>query len=371
MRAVFAPGLDRSPPDGDRGNVSFRPGNGAGGVFAGFMQGATPKYAKNDGRGRPDLFRDTLARIFVRIDPDELETFRDSIADEHTKNRLFPRLVGGSTSPDGNLGPQSNVPDRSLQRARSVGGNGYLDFMIQAVQAPLQEKIQVTETLSDNYVLFAFGQSAPVWNFSGALINSVQDDQATNFLRLYLNVLRATQMARRQKSMSISFDSYVVNGVMGNLVLNFSSQNELVIPFSFQLTVKRVFITNYTAGWTPTTANSPFAADLNAVPFDGRTRSPQHLSRIAARTPAGTEEVTPVPQTREHPMVARANADETGVVPAASDSSTVQNIVAGTPISQTLAGPVTIPLRAPGQSVVNARPETVTPSTAANGGVPR
>jgi hypothetical protein len=83
--------------------------------------------------------------------------------------------------------------------------NGYLDFLIQQVQMPLQEKVQVTETLSDNYVAYAFGQSPPMWQFQGALINTVQDDQASNMFRLYTQILRATQMARRQRVFKLVF----------------------------------------------------------------------------------------------------------------------------------------------------------------------
>jgi len=169
-----------------------------------------------------------------------------------------------------------------------------LDFLIQQIQMPLQEKVQISETLNDGYVLFAFGQSPPIWTFSGVLLNTVQDDQASNMFRLYTQILRATQLARRQKSMSLSFDSYVVNGSMMNLNLAMAAQNELYMQFSFQLVVKRVFITNFTAGWTPTRAGTPFAADLNAIAYDGRPRELQSLSRIAARTPNGTEPLAPV-----------------------------------------------------------------------------
>lgn len=292
MRAVRAPGLDR-PPESPRTSGLYRPGNGAGGLFANFLQGQTPKYAINNGY-RSDFYRNTMARMFVRVDAAEMDLFRASIADSHTQRNLASRIAGDPRVSGTRGRRTAGSDDPTVRRNANVHSNGYLDFLIQQIQMPLQEKVQISETLNDGYVLFAFGQSPPIWTFSGVLLNTVQDDQASNMFRLYTQILRATQLARRQKSMSLSFDSYVVNGSMMNLNLAMAAQNELYMQFSFQLVVKRVFITNFTAGWTPTRAGTPFAADLNAIAYDGRPRELQSLSRIAARTPNGTEPLAPV-----------------------------------------------------------------------------
>jgi hypothetical protein len=115
--------------------------------------------------------------------------------------------------------------------------------------------------------------------------------------------------------MSLSMDSFVLNGVMLNLQLSLSAQNELYMPFSFQMVMKRVFITNFTSGWTPTRAGTPFAADLNAIAYDGRPRELQSLSRIAARIPPGTEEVTPTPQASADPRTSVAASETSGATP--------------------------------------------------------
>lgn len=288
-RAAMAPGQDSG-------------GSSAKGVFAEILQGSTPKYAVNAG-ARRDLFRNTLARMFVRVDATEMNVFLASIGDPHTRTKLASAIAGDPAPQQPNQAAGGgSTGDATVARRRSPSSNGYLDFLIQSVQMGLQEKVQVDEALSDNYVAFTFGQSPPMWNFTGVLINSVQDDQASNMFRLYTQILRATQMARRQKSMSLSFDSYVVNGVMTNLNMSLASNNELMVPFSFQLLVKRVFVTNFSAGWVPTRAGTPFAADLHAIAYDGRPREESALSRIVARTPPGTQ-LAPTPQNQEHPAV--------------------------------------------------------------------
>jgi hypothetical protein len=292
--ADFVPGVDQEADDFGSPSSAAK----ARGVFANILQGSTPKYAINSGRrdGRPDLFRNTMARMFVRIDPNELPLFKASVTDLHTKDNLVSRLVGDPTSasPEAvRAAPQAAAARRALRS--SAATNGYLDFLIQNVQMSHQEKLQVSETLADNYVAYAFGQAPPVWNFAGSLINSVQDDQASNMFRIYTEILRATQLARRQKSLSLSFDSYVVNGVMMNMTMSLNAANELVVPFSFQLLVKRVFFTNFTSGWTPTTAGTPFPADPLAHDFDRIPREEGMLLVPHVTTPPATMEVAPVP----------------------------------------------------------------------------
>lgn len=350
------------------------------GVFASLLQGATPKYAINNGF-RNDFFRNTLARMFVRVDASEMNTFLGSIADSHTRSQLANRIAGDPTSQQGDAQTGGGATqDSSVARRRTVQSNGYLDFLIQSVQMQLQEKVQVSETLSDNYVAYTFGQSPPIWAFQGVLINTVQDDQASNMFRLYSQILRATQMARRQKSMSMSFDSYVVNGVMMNLTMNLTSQNEVMVPFSFQLLVKRVFITNFTRGWVPTTAGTPFSADLNAIAYDGRPREEASLSRIAARTQSDSEpDSTPTPQDQADARTTLASGVENGTAtpnftpaPQASFAGTTGAPVTTSPTTTTTAPtftPAPLVSQAPATpisptaSVENvSRPETVNAS---------
>jgi len=322
-RAVFAPGIDRDPASGPA-QGGFTPGRGAGGVFANVLQGATPKFAINNGT-RTDLFRNTMARLFVRIDASEMDLFLASVGDVHTRDQLTRRLVGDPTPPrppepasvSRASAPASttsstaarNTPNNNARRRSSAQTSGYLDFFLTNVQMSLQEKMQVSETLSDNYVAYAFGQAPPVWTFTGSLINSVQDDQASNMFRLYTHILRATQMARRQKSLSISFDSYVVNGVMTNMSLGLTAGAELLVPFSFQLLVKRVFIVNYTSGWVPTTAGTPFPADPLARDYDGTPQEDGVLHGAILRIPPGTPEITPTPAT-EGPNMSVPTAEQ-------------------------------------------------------------
>lgn len=272
---VYAPGQDQP---GEAPTAT----SGARGVFAEYLQGSTPKYARNRGF-RSDLFRDTLSRLFIRMTDEELTNlFAPSIADDHVRRHLLPRLAGD--------------PRRTL---------GYVDYLVQSFRLPLSEKVQIAETLADNYVLYTFGGSPPVATVQGALINTAQDDQATNMLRLYLEVLRASKLAARQKATSLKIDSYIFTGAMVDLDLSWSGQMEVVVPFAFRFVIKKIAIINYTVGWRPTSVGTPFATDLNAVPADVRLQVGSPAVAVTFQVPAGTTEEGDA----AHPDVAAGTAD--------------------------------------------------------------
>jgi hypothetical protein len=95
MTRIYAPGSDDvSSPEP---SPLYAPSRGAGGQFARNIKGSTPKYAKNDGL-REEQYKDTMARMFVRVNQAEYALFRSSIPDEATR-RAADRLAGDPTRP--------------------------------------------------------------------------------------------------------------------------------------------------------------------------------------------------------------------------------------------------------------------------------
>lgn len=276
-----------SPNDGPL----YVPSRGAGGMLAQYIQGATPKFAKNSGF-RHDLYRDTMSRIFVRVEEPELELFRSSVADAHVREQLLPRLIGD---------PTANA--------------GYIDFVLTEMSLQFSENMQITQGLGDGFVLYTFGQNPPMATFQGVLLNTVQDDQATNFTKLYLEVLRATALARRSKLASIRVDTDIYTGAMMNLNLSKRGATEVAVPFSFQFIITRIAVINYTVGWTPTSVGTPFASDPNAVPMDARLAQSRAPTAVTLRLPGGTVEEGADPRTQQAPPGTPAdNAARIGVL---------------------------------------------------------
>jgi hypothetical protein len=204
------------------------------GVYAAFPT-FSPKYARHVTNRYRENF-DTIARMYVKLGGGQYKAFLNSLSEQGSKD-IGSVLAGETTQKDKNSAP--------------VGGLGYIDMLISSIRHNLNEKYQIVEVLSDNYVSFFFGQQAPIFLYTGFLINTWQDDWMIQMLRMYRDIARGTQLARRGLLLYLRYDSLIVSGSMVNLDFTLLSENEMVIPFNFQLLVKKVHII-YSGLTTPT-----------------------------------------------------------------------------------------------------------------------
>lgn len=179
----------------------------------------TPKYAKWD-PSRSHEFIDTMARMFIKVGPKEYQTFLNSLKDPVSKD--IAKVLTGDNA--------------------GKGGIGYIDFFLQSAKHQFVEKMQVNEVLSDNYVAFFFGHQAPIFNYSGTLMNTFQDDWTTRMYRIFRDMARGTQLARNGQIMHMRYDSFIVSGAMINLSWNLDAGRETYNDFSFDLLVKNMQI---------------------------------------------------------------------------------------------------------------------------------
>jgi len=264
----------------------FPSGEGSQGQFHTHANYASLKHALNNGERTDDVQKNTLARMYVSVPNEDRRKFFDSIGSDFVKSRLAPQLTGTT---------------RDAADGSSVG-RGYVDFFIEQAQHSVQENYQVSPTLEGNYVVYSFDQQPPVWNYSGFLLNTKQDDQAVNFFRLYVHVLRLSQLAKRKLVVALRYDSYIVHGAIVDLTMSHTSDLQMKVPFSFRLLVKKVLDVNYSINWTPTSpagnfSDDPFSAGLGAVPVTRR-----RATTDVATTPVNVE-LAPVPSQEEDPRV--------------------------------------------------------------------
>lgn len=191
------------------------------GVFA-LHPLATPKYARNLGL-RDGEFKDTLARIYISL----------ADASDAVRAAYLASLPGDQST---------QALAKVLLGASSQGGTGFVDFFLLSAQMSFQEIVQVDKVLSDDYVAFYFGQSPPTFQYSGMLLNSLQDDQTAGFARAYQQMLRGTQLARRNALVRLKYDSFIVSGTFSSHSQVLGAENELAVPFSFGLLVKEFMI---------------------------------------------------------------------------------------------------------------------------------
>lgn len=233
------------------------------GVF-GENPGATPKYAQNKGERRDD-FTQTMARLFVPIGATEYARFVQSVESIAPDTAPLARVLAGNGK---------------------TGGTGYVDFLLQDAAHGLQEKVDVVELLSDNFVSYFFGQAAATWQYSGTLINTVQDDQAVNFFRVYRDVIRGTMLAARNKLVRLKYDSLYVYGALTSVNWALKAGNESACPFSFTLLVNRVvLVTNPNYSLVRTLEDTPEAILEQQIVLLGNSDGPSLVAPPLAPTP--------------------------------------------------------------------------------------
>jgi hypothetical protein len=155
---------------------------------------------------------------------------------------------------------------------------------------PFQEKVQIVETLSDNFVVYLFGQAAPQFQYSGVLLNTYQDDQRVWMMRLYRDILRGTQLARRRKLVRLRYDSVIVSGIFIAHQQALTGDQENAAQFSFTMIPMQYTIFTPDIG-VPTRLKTPFTPDggyglnSNAAPTtqQWRTLAPPRPSQPSVR----------------------------------------------------------------------------------------
>jgi len=192
------------------------------GVF-GLHPLATPKYAFNKG-ARDNEFKESLARMYVSL----------ADASEQLKQQYLTSLPGDAAT--------QALAKVLVGLGQQRGGTGFIDFFLQQVNESWQESVQVDKVLGDNYVAFYFGQEPPVFQYAGTLLNSQQDDQRSGFALAYQQIIRGTQLARRNALLRIRYDNVIVSGSMNSHTQAINAENEMVVPFTFSLLVKEYVV---------------------------------------------------------------------------------------------------------------------------------
>lgn len=152
-----------------------------------------------------------------------------------------------------------------------VSNSGYIDFLLHQVNESVEEKLQVIELLNDEYVAYFFGQKAPMFQYSGTMFTTVQDDWWRAFTQMYNGLLRGSKLADFSRLVSLRYDSRIVTGALTNFTGTLTSEQQQAVNFSFNLLVKRIDIvppmkTISDASWvsTPTAAEGQATTGLSA-----------------------------------------------------------------------------------------------------------
>jgi len=214
-----------------------------------------------------------MARMFIRVSPGDYDKFLKSLDDPETQK--IARCLTGDDA--------------------RKGGVGYMDFLLQSADHQFNEKVQICETLSDNYVAFFFGHQAPMFTYQGTLYNTYQDDWTMRMLRIFRDLGRGTQLARRQQILYLKYDSVIVQGAMLNFRYVLRGGHEMATNFDFSLLVKKVSII-YGGLGAPTNLRSMGVKQFAPVgyhtedPGTGADATNSYVGSTADSVPSGTQD---------------------------------------------------------------------------------
>jgi hypothetical protein len=202
--------------------------NTTGGTYNAGQQGIfglnplmSPKY--NIGQVRDAEYKDTMARLYVSLagtGTNLQSNYLASLPQDSATQALANVLLGNN----------------------NAGVSGFIDFLLGSATESVQEVMQVEKVVADDYVAFFFGQAPPIFQYSGYLINSQQDDQRMSFYQAYSQILRGTALARGGALARLRYDSVLISGVMVAHQQQLLAENELAVPFSFSFLVKEYLI---------------------------------------------------------------------------------------------------------------------------------
>jgi hypothetical protein len=294
------------------GNVASQYNPGQQGVF-GLNPLATPKYAKNKGQ-RDNEFKDSLARLYISLNNASPQTQQDYLASIPSDAQALANVLLANTQ---------------------SGGTGFVDFFLTQVNEQFQEVMQLDKVLADDYVAFFFGQEPPRFQYTGMLLNSMQDDQRNGFARAYLSILRGTQLARRGVLARLRYDSVLVSGVMTAQSQQLNSDNEMAVPFSFTFLVKEYVILN------DPQFNRTSAADYVQLQADAIQAALSAASPADSDTQTSSTSVVPPTQN----SVSSAGTASTGFLASVGNSmqqlfNLTQLVTAPTPVTSNVLGTV-------------------------------
>ena len=273
------------------------------GVF-GPHPGATPKWALNRGpRGAEK--RETLARLFIDVTDNERVRLQQALPQE-------------------------------LQNLASVLTNtGYIDFILTNATETLQEKTQIVDTLTDGYVAFYTGQEPPVFQYSGTVLNTYQDDQRVWLLQMYRSIIRGTRMANRNLICRLKYDSFIVSGYLESLNYGLLGMTDIAGSFTFNMRVKSMSVFTPVLVHPTILESAATAGVAFGNPSQVESDSTERAATVTASGPPTATNLPSVLSTGEDEVDPR---EDTVVLPQQNLEQNLEVIAAGSDASPTQDG---------------------------------
>lgn len=177
-----------------------------------------------------------------------------------TSNKQYAEYLSGSTSRKVTykdlLGGESEVA-KMAATPKEGKDRGYDKFLITGVSSSLNEKVQITEVFGDHEVVYYFGRQPMVFNISGLLIDSPDNDWFVTWLKMYGDFLRGSETARNYELLKIVLPNMAITGTISAFSWQQSADRDVDIPFNIQFIAKVIEPLPATLGVGETMVSSP------------------------------------------------------------------------------------------------------------------
>lgn len=192
---------------------------------------ARPRSAPSKATSQTDVWRDSTKsrgqHAYIK-----LLTANASQAASYAQNR---GAVG-----DGYAAKLTGEGSHVARMVSNDSASGYDSFLITSVSCSLSEKMQVTEVFGDNEVVYYFGRQPIMFNISGVIVDSRDNEWFTDWLGMYSAVMRGSQLAQRNQLLRLVLPNMILTGTISSTSWTQDSSSDVSIPFNFSFLAKRV-----------------------------------------------------------------------------------------------------------------------------------
>lgn len=117
----------------------------------------------------------------------------------------------------------------------------YTNFIIQSMQETHQEIHQLVQTFDHAYSFF-YGERPQTVAVSGVLVNSINFNWRSEFMKNYHEVLRGSIAVGGGNLVRLTYDGRILHGYLLNLQVSESADNNAVVNFSFSMIISKYYV---------------------------------------------------------------------------------------------------------------------------------
>lgn len=133
----------------------------------------------------------------------------------------------------------------SDQTANDIATNGFWKIIVQSVSETHMDSFSLANTLSDTISIFSTGATPVGIMLTGMVLTTPDKDDRLNFLKLYADKIRGTQMTFAKEILCLGYKDTLMRLYIQNISLSSNSQNETFTQISIAVVASHYTTVTY------------------------------------------------------------------------------------------------------------------------------